>query len=176
MLTTTTTMSLNIILHMLILFTFLSIFFFRFISKVEEDIFKSSIGDLLEDAINKAVQNNKTDLIPIIQEIKPVLQYVQVQYASPERATLKQNIMVKFMAAFTVLLLLCMFITIVLTSTIECGHSVPLGRLVLENIIIFLFVGLFEFIFFVNIAMKYIPAPPSLLMKTIIESVNKRLQ
>lgn len=176
MLTSSTTMSLNIILHMLILFTFLSILFFSFISKIEEGIFKSSIENLLGSAINNAVQNNKADLVPIIEEIKPVLQYVEVQYASPERATLKQNIMIKFLAAFTVLLLLCLFITIVLTSTIECGHSVPLGSLILENVVIFLFVGLFEYIFFVNIAMKYIPAPPSLLMKTVIESINKRLQ
>jgi hypothetical protein len=63
-----------------------------------------------------------------------------------------------------------------MTAIFECKHSVPFGRLILKNIIIFIFVGAIEYIFFTNIAMKYIPSPPTLLVKTLITALQKRFQ
>ena len=168
--------SLNIVLHMMILFTFLSVFFFAYISKVEEQAFKDEIGGLLENSITNAMQANKEQIKPAVHKIKPLLNYLQNQYATPDMATLKTNIMIKFLAVFSVLLLVCVFITIVLTSTLECKHSVPVGKLVIENIIVFIFVGIVEYMFFTNIAIKYVPAPPTLLVKTIINRIRAKLE
>lgn len=172
----TTISSLNIVLHMMILFTFLSIFFFAYISKVEEQTFKDEIGGLLEKSIMNAMQAHKEQITPVVHQIKPALVYIQNQYSTPERVTLRTNIMIKFLAAFTVLLLLCIFITIVLTSILECKHSVPVGKLVIENVILFIFVGIVEYMFFTNIAIKYIPSPPTLLVKTIINRLKEKLE
>jgi len=171
---TYTALSLNIILHMLILFTFLSLLFFTFISKVEEKAFKNEIEDLLERTITSVLEGNKDVALPAIDEVRPVLKYVENIYSNPSRESLKQNIMIKFMSVFTALLLLTTFASIAFTAIAECKHSVPLGRLILENVIIFSFVGVVEYLFFVNIAMKYIPAPPSLLIKTIINRVKDK--
>lgn len=171
---TYTALSLNIVLHMLILFTFLSLLFFTFISKVEENAFKNEIGDLLGDTINGVLRGKKDTVLPVIDEVRPALKYAESVYANPSHESLKQNIMIKFMSVFTALLLLTTFASIAFTAFAECGHSVPLGRLILENVIIFSFVGVVEYLFFVHIAMKYIPAPPSLLVKTIINRVKER--
>jgi Na+-transporting methylmalonyl-CoA/oxaloacetate decarboxylase gamma subunit len=169
-----TELSLNIVLHMLILFTFLSLLFFMFISKVEEDAFKKEIGDLLGKTINNVLENNKEQALPVIDQLRPALRYFQTVYSSPDRQTLKQNIMIKFMSVFVGLLLISMFMSITITAMSECKHSVPLGRLILENVIIFAFVGVVEYLFFVNVAMKYIPAPPSLVVKTIIATLREK--
>jgi hypothetical protein len=50
------------------------------------------------------------------------------------------------------------------------------GHILLENIITFIFVGIVEIIFFLNIALKFIPVPPSLIFKSLIESLKKNLQ
>jgi hypothetical protein len=48
------------------------------------------------------------------------------------------------------------------------------GELLLENIITFLFVGIVEVIFFLNIALKYVPLPPSLIFTSFIDALKNK--
>lgn len=42
----------------------------------------------------------------------------------------------------------------------------------LENIITFIFVGIVEVIFFLNIALKFVPAPPSLIFTSLLSAIK----
>ena len=45
----------------------------------------------------------------------------------------------------------------------------------IENIVTFIFVGVIEFWFFTNVASKFIPAPPSILFTSLLNSLKKYL-
>ena len=55
------------------------------------------------------------------------------------------------------------------------GVTISLKDLVVENIVTFLFIGIVEYLFFVNVAFKYIPAPPSLLTASFVNKFKSEL-
>lgn len=67
---------------------------------------------------------------------------------------------------------------ILFTGTIYGIGAITLsdiGYLFLENIITFIFVGLIEILFFLNVALKFVPTPPSLIVTSFINSLNELL-
>ena len=57
----------------------------------------------------------------------------------------------------------------------SCGKCVPLTHIITENIITFIFIVLVEYLFFVNVAFKFVPAPPSLLTNSLINKFKTSL-
>lgn len=162
--------SLDIMIHTTILFTFLATFFFLYVSKIEEKAFQSEISDLIDENLSKIVLENENLLKPIVMPAKPILTRLQKVYAKPDRYTTEKNRLIKLAAVFVLILLLCTIFTIVLTVKLDCGKNVNIGHIILENIIVFIFVAIVEFWFFTNIAIKYIPTSPSLMVNTLINS------
>jgi hypothetical protein len=54
-------------------------------------------------------------------------------------------------------------------------NSVNIRKLLTENIITFIFVGMGEYWFFTTYAVKFVPAPPSLLSKSAIDTIKARM-
>lgn len=169
--------SLNILFHSIILFTFLSLFFFLYISKVEQKAFEDELSGLIGDNLMKALDKvPKTVLLPTLQTILPELQSIQQLYVDETMFTKESNLLVKFSSAFVVLLMLSIFITIIMTLKFGCDRSVKnVGYVVLENVVIFAFVGMVEYTFFTKIAMKYIPTTPSLMIQSLIKAFKQQL-
>ena len=164
----TTYVGLNITVHIIILFSFLALFFFLYVSKIEEQAFKDEIGNVIETNIQSALTNRREYSLPLVKQAIPFLEYAKVQHSQPEQVSEKQNMLVKFSAGFTVLMLIGICVSIILTLTLDCNKHVPITEILLENTATFILVGIIEFLFFTKIAMKYVPAPPTLMMKTII--------
>ena len=68
-------------------------------------------------------------------------------------------------------------LTILLIATVKvsCGLCTNVTKLVIENVLTFIFVGGLEYWFFMTYAVNFIPAPPSLLMSTAINSIKENL-
>ena len=62
--------------------------------------------------------------------------------------------------------------SLLVTKSITYGE---IGHVFMENILTFTFVGMIEIMFFIKIASKYIPAPPSLVYKAFLESMKKNI-
>ena len=62
--------AMNILIHVIMLFSFLSLFFFLYVSKVEEDAFKNEFGNIIETNLNEFIENNKI-LKPEIKDLSP---------------------------------------------------------------------------------------------------------
>lgn len=166
--------SMNVILHVIILFTFLSAFFFLFVSNIEKSTFENEIGNLIEDNMKNLI-DTKPEIKQYLAEIKPYLLPITKLYDHPDRYTLERNILIKFSSIFVVIMLVGIFITILATVKFACGKNISSTDLVIENIIIFIFVGIIEYMFFTRIAIKYVPATPSLLVDTIINTLKNRI-
>jgi hypothetical protein len=167
-----TYIGLNVTIHIVILFSFLSLFFFLFVSKVEQKAFQQEIANLIDKNVQDTLEPRKEAITPTLKNFIPVLRDVSNLNSGPDVASVKQNILIKFSAVFTVLLLLSICISIVLTLTFDCGKNVPLKEILLENTFTFILVGIIEFIFFTKIAIQYVPASPTLMLKTIIETLK----
>jgi hypothetical protein len=169
--------TINILVHVIILFTFLSLFFFMYISKVESDAFKNELGGLVKDRINDIIDKNP-DAVVYLQspEFKPYLTRFMRRYSTESRATLERDTMIKFLAVFTIFILLGVLFTMVLTVTLECNKKVNLGSILAQNAVIFIFVGIAEYLFFTRVAIKYVPVAPSLMVDTIIDALKSEMK
>lgn len=73
---------------------------------------------------------------------------------------------------------LLLFFTLFITGSLLVTKSITyneVGHVFVENILTFTFVGMIEIMFFIKIASKYIPAPPSLIYKAFFESMRKNI-
>lgn len=175
MITTRTNTSLNVIMHIIILFTFLAGLFFIYISKVEANALKNEFGDIVEKIVTKILERYPIVTAENKEEIIKLVDFAIPFYTQPSKATVERNIMVKFLSVFTILLFVSIFLSIYLTIRFECGKDVGLLRIAVENIVIFVLVGIVEFVFFTKVAMKYIPTSPSLISQTIINTIKENL-
>lgn len=74
--------------------------------------------------------------------------------------------------------ILLILLLVVLVGTLLFAGSITtteLWHIALENIITFIFVGIVEIVFFLNIALKFVPAPPSLIFKSLLSSIKTHI-
>jgi hypothetical protein len=251
------TLSFNILLHVTILFTILSLFFTHYITKISSKIINNEIKHIVEDNISKSsesinkmkeklfeniiLQNNlieqfensdnnnekitlknqiettyniindlkdKVDLeVPsnlisqlnlkdnlisqlnlpanIINNLKDkiksenVKQYFPYDYyhslfskEDPMRQSVNNEVLfyIKFTNILLILFLLLFAFYLLKTKSITMDQIKEIG---IENILTFICVGAIEFLFFTNVAMKYIPTDPSLISKSLIGFLRK---
>lgn len=171
--------SLNISLHVLILFSFLTIFFFAFISHLEQ----KTVNDQLTNAINNQVDNilnNIDKYVPDGTNIEwKVINDIAVKIqndAIGEAPDVKQNHRTLMIIGICAIIgLFVIFSSLYVYFGVYKGMDINWKRIVAENLIVFGFVGIIEYLFFTKIATKYIPVTPDLLTKTILDRVKYHL-
>ena len=169
--------SLNIMLHSIILLTFLTVFFFVFISVQERNAFQNELSSLIDTYFTTTLNKIPRDeVIDKLKNIIPQLDSIKEVYSQDTSFTTERNLLVKFSAGFIILLLVTIALTIIFTLLAGCDKSMKgLKFIILENIIIFMFIGMIEYMFFTRIAIHYIPSSPSLLISTIIDKLKDEL-
>jgi hypothetical protein len=63
-------------------------------------------------------------------------------------------------------------VIIVAILTFSCSKCIPVNKIVLINLITFACVGIIEYLFFTNVAIKYVPTPPSTLVKSFYKNIK----
>ncbi len=171
--------SLNIGLHIFILFTFLTIFFFAYISKLS----KKSIQEELGGIIQKQVGSLLTQIDKWYKKISPVtsinwnkankLAQKIIDNSRGELPEIKQNNKrLKIVSVVMIGSLLLLLISMYVYFRFAKGYDVHIGNIFIENIVIFAFIGMIEFTFFTNIASKYIPVTPDFVTTTVLERIK----
>ena len=166
--------TINICIHVFILFTILSMFFMFYISKLETKTF----GNEIQDAINNGVQSqydalsiqNKVQLHQIFKNVN--IDTIIANYSTPAEVVTVNN---KFLFNTIILTDVFLLILIIGLSYIikkSCQQCVPIWTIILENVVIFVFIAIVEFAFFNFIAIKFIPVLPSTLTTTTISALK----
>jgi len=150
----------SITLHICLLFTFLSAFFWLVISKTET----RSINRELEHAINK-IKN--MDLFKNIPNRKEIKQYLIDYFSEQNKSRQKNNDLLFTMNICIIVLLFIVLLAVVYVRVVICKESISVYEIIIENILILLFVGALEYFFFQNIASKYVPVEPSYLTDSL---------
>lgn len=164
----------NLMFHVFILFTFLTIFFFKFISVMTEDHIDAELKSIVEDQTNnlmKSVDANDTkqlirwDLVEAISGQLVASSSGEVKFITDNNKQLKAN-------TFCVIWIM---LTVIITSVVYFmfrGVNLHLKYLLLENFVIFTFIGMIEIYFFLNIASQYVPVVPSTAAITVLDRLK----
>ena len=170
--------SLNVILHSVILLTFLSLFFFMFISHQEKSAFQHEIASLIDTYLTKTLDKiPKNKIRDELISIFPNLDSIKKLYQSDNPFTTERNLLVKFTCGFMIILLVTILVSVIMTLSIGCDRNLKyLKFIIIENLVIFSFIGLIEYLFFTKIAINYIPTTPSLMIGTLIDEIKNQLK
>lgn len=165
-------MFVNISLHVLILFMILTIFFQLYISREETATFEQQIGPVIDDKLGQALASYDTTG-QLKQQLK-TLPYESLKqvYGRPDKATVIYN---AWLFRMMFVIIGAIFITtaiVIIYSYLSCGQCVPIAQIVIENFVVFSFVGVVEFLFFTHIASKFVPVPPSFLSTRVITDLQ----
>jgi hypothetical protein len=231
----------NIGIHVVILFTILSLFFTLYVYKIQKHVTEEHLGKLVENAIidyiNKNLKNDgkvindkikqymNEQLLKQYQEIKimsdtsnldidaylqqipqndmkqlyeqaknkfdvnifdpntiinilkniPSEQIEKIYGISKNETSINNNWLIKF--TFTINGLLILFIiAILLVLYFEGKRCTPILHILKENIMVFMCVAIVEILFFKFVAIKFVPAPPSYLINSVIDNIKNNLK
>jgi hypothetical protein len=166
--------SLDIALHVLILFTFLTIFFFAYVSKLEKQTLDNTVSGAINDNTNNFLNNvdsiTKKYSVNVDWNAVNNIADELIKNSQGEVPEIKSNNEKLFRGSIIAIsVAFVLFISTVVFLKYYLGYDIHIGHILLMNVIIFSITGLIEYLFFTNVASKYIPVTPDVISKTMLE-------
>lgn len=144
----------DILLHCFLLFLFLTILFWVIISKTEKK------------AVNDQILNGIDNLNSKINNVPPALKSFLTNMYSKPNGYMENNNSLVLKLNITILLMWFILLIVVATWTNSSGVA-NWPRIILENVVILIGVGIVEFLFFKFVASKYVPVMPTFLIDEV---------
>ena len=167
----------DIFIHSIILVIILSGVFWLLIAPLEKKNFNKEIDSQAKTSINQYVTENKKilQLTPDkLTEVTDKLDLLSRFYESDDEVTKTYN---KWLLRVNIVVIVFMIITFLLLLLIlkyNCGKCIPVMTIFSENIALFICIGIIEYLFFMNIATKYVPVKPSYIVTRTIADIKKQ--
>lgn len=168
--------SMNLFVHVVFLFTILSVLFMVIISKLSSDVINNEVSNIINVAVNQNFNNFDTEQKKLF---KTSINFIPLDklselYTEPEKIHDVNNKHVFATMKLTMFLLVFLLFLVIIVSRLLC-HKIPMKHIIIENLIIFSGIGLVEFLFFKNIILRYIPINPSFMISYIFGLVKNKL-
>jgi hypothetical protein len=161
----------NGIVHVFILLTIISAFFFIYVSQLATKKFHNELTDVMNNNIDPALKNaDKNQIIKKILQGMNLSQQANYFKKDSETTTIQNKWLMQATIGIIIMLILTMIIVLFITS-LFC-RKIPFGTILRENIILFALIGAVEIVFFLYIAKNFIPTKPSLVMETVVNSLK----
>ena len=182
-----TAFAVNVVFHVLVLFTALTLLFKFVVSPTEVDALQGNVNNLisqnLQGVLSKADATSGNTLKPLLQSLEPELQVLASTYAGPSDAVRIQNQWIFGAAYFIIGILVAVLLTMLLTLRTSCrGNTTKLmvsawpPGILLENLLIFMVIGGAEYGFFSLVASKFVPVMPSEILTDVITYAKQEFQ
>tara|TARA_B100000902_G_C27295601_1_gene909687 strand:+ start:1335 stop:1967 length:633 start_codon:yes stop_codon:yes gene_type:complete len=171
-------------LHMAILFTILVLLYFLVISKVTKKAVNKNIDPLVENGITPLLSNidnfSKQNNVPISWDaLKTKAEQMQKESKGLD-SEVKENhnkLLIR-----SILIASAIWLTVLLSGLYfryylskNGQHSLPFGKVILQNIAIFICVLGIEGWFFLNVAQNWIPASPAVMSEVGLNQIKEEL-
>jgi hypothetical protein len=195
---------LNVFLHVTILFTFLNILFKIIIAPLAVDAFKNEISTNIRTIIDKSIPTpiilpnpkdnninlNDTPLSPYvksnnsaknIQQLLNILQNNKIydnyitEYSNPNPLLVSHNDDIIANGYYLSIILIIISIILITVIKRSCSECINVTKLVIENLLTFICVGIVEFWFFTTYAKNFVPTSPSLIVSSAIDNIKSYL-
>jgi hypothetical protein len=159
----------NLCFHILILLTFLVMFFFKYVSGLTSSEIDENLKIMIQNQTSQCLNVLSTgELGPYIKwDVVETVADTLIDESKKGNQTIIDNNTDLYNNS------LCTIFMIVLAIVVFIGYftfrkiDINLKFILMENLIIFSFVGMIEIYFFLNIASKYVPVLPDNAMTTI---------
>jgi hypothetical protein len=166
------------LIQITLIFIFLTIFFFTYVTHVEQTEFKNQLN-LITDDIMGDVNNNLLKIINTQKHIDPnqaniilngIIDVMEEETTtaykdSIDSITIENNIIKK--KSFYYLYLVIGILIVIISIIMMFNYCIKLKYDIKEGIIIVFFVGITEFLFLTFITTKYISASPNKVRKQV---------
>ncbi len=157
--------AIHAIFHVLILLIVLTAFFFIIVENLEKRALSNQLVNGIKTGLNKVEVVKNQDLH------YKLLRLAQI-YKNPDAANIAYNNTLFIICISTIVSVFLIFVTLVVTLKLSSGKCVNILDIILENMLLFICVGVVEYLFFIRIGVKYIPVKPSYMGKLINETIN----
>jgi len=172
----------NVTLHVLILYTFLTLLFFTVITTIEEQQIQDQLFPIIDKQIIKQLTkaeagwdtNYKKSFGPFPWGIvkKIALSGMEKNKNSSEEV-INNNDKLRYNSIIIILVLFFVLILLIGYFKYVKKRKFGLRYILTQNFFIFLFVGIIEFLFFWNIIKKYTPIYPKEAEITALKRIRK---
>ena len=167
----------DILLNFLLMFTILSCLFMLYISKIETNAYQDEINGKLTDAIKAFLNDSDAKSPAVYLSLKALFdrqpQLPELLAQESENMSAEDNKWLFRIIIIFMVMLFLFFIFFCFLLTFMGNHKINIWKKVGWTLFIFLFVGSVEGGFFIEIAQKYIPTPPSTLVNSIVQQLQK---
>lgn len=164
----------NILMHMLILFTILNIFFNKFVKQLTTDAINNELIHAIDDAFSKNQSNFEKYTNKILLNENYYNYYDNLfKQEDIERAYVNKHV-IENINTFNITLGIIFVLFLVFSFYYKLIDQNEFSKIIVENILTFICVGVIEYLFFTQIAIKYIPVEPSYISKSFINNLKQR--
>ena len=166
---------LSILTHVFIMVCFATYFFFEYVIDIERKLLLEKLDDYFDD-INEEYQEQdneyKDDVTNLYSRYNKKADYIYDNYeeARHEQEVQLHKLTVK---AITMVSFIGFFFIISLLNAIWIRKYIYWKHIIIENILMFAFLGMFEYLFFTWIIMNYSPITDAELQYIVYTNVNK---
>lgn len=172
------TFIINCLLHIFILFLFLTLFFFIYIKNVEDKNYAKIVniyGNSLDEYLNSLNDDEKKGFCFILNKNPIDLNKIIKNNKSPNEYVLMNNKWLKTICIIVLSTLIFIIVLIIFIINFIYKKSINIFEILLENLIVSIIVGTIEVGFFIFIAQNYVVTTPSTIEKSIINDLEKNL-
>lgn len=155
----------EVLVHVFVLITILSIFFFTIVSTTEKQALNNEVTSAIENGIDQASWPNQ-----------PVTGQNLIQasnlFKGESQADANYNLALTYSC---ITLLVGLFIAMICvwgSVKMVTRKRFPIFWILLRNILLFGVIGCIEFVFFLKIATRYVPVLPSYTQEVLREDLN----
>ncbi len=169
--------SINLLCHVFILLTFLTIFFFKYIAGLTESHIDSEMQSLVQEQTDQLLTLvDEKDTRKLIRwDFVSVYADKMIFESKDNLSFITENNKNLYDNSMCALLMMGLVIVVLVAYFVFRGVNLRLKFILMENLVIFAFVGMIEIYFFMNIASKYIPVLPDDAIKSAFSRIKERL-
>lgn len=168
----------NCLLHIFILFLFLTLFFFIYIKNVEDNNYAKIVniyGNSLDKYLNSLSDNEKEGFCFILNKNPIDLNNIMRNNKSPNEYVLMNNKWLERICIIVLSTLLFIIFLIIFIMNFIYKKNINIFEILLENLIVSIIVGTIEVGFFIFVAQNYVVTTPSTIGDAIINDLEKNL-
>lgn len=168
----------NILCHVLILLSFLTIFFFKYITHMTEQHINTELKSVIGEQTDKLLQfvTSKDTENEIRWDHVATLSQRVIDEAKKKVPFIEKNNQDLYDESICTLIMFGVGIVLLVAYFLFRGVDLKLKFILLENLIIFAFIGMIEIYFFMNIASQYVPVMPDEAVNSAFSRVKYNLQ
>jgi hypothetical protein len=176
------TFRINFFLHVLIMLTFLSVFFYIFLSKELDMVFNSKLDDQIKNFpkllppqynLNNNINNLNLNMTGKFL-IKETLDNYKKRYDAPDvKAKIMNNSLIRNLF-LVVGVLWVLFVIYIIVVKFLLNHQINIFHIILENLVTFAIIGYAEYYFFMNYALNYPPCTENYISTQMINVLKAK--